>query len=73
MCAMRHCPHGSERAGLLAMDEISRVTDCFLQFVKLIIVIGVISHTGEIPVTVEIQAIGVISVTGMIIQDKKGP
>ena len=48
MCAMRHCPHGSERAGLLAMDEISRVTDCILQFVKLIIVIGVISHTGEI-------------------------
>ena len=55
------------------MHEISGFTDYFNQFVKLIIVIGSISHTGEITATGDIPVIGVITMTGTISQDNDGP
>ena len=52
---MMHYLHGSVRAGLLAMNEISGFTDYFNQFVKSIIATGSISHTGVITMTGEIS------------------
>ena len=55
------------------MDEITGFTNYFNQFVKLIIVIGAISHTGEITATGDIPVIGMITMTGKISKGNGGP